>query len=608
MNLIAIILSTCILLGGSIPRQTDTLDYSVLTTENHPRLLFNDEDFSSIKSGSVSSPIFLNIHDQILSMADSFIGAPELERIKLGKRLLHISRAALERMTFCAYAYKTTGEEKYLRQAEHDMITVCNFQDWNPSHFLDVGEMAAGVSLAYDWLYNELSDETKELVRTKIEELAFHPAMNDKKIFFYKSANNWNQVCNAGLICAALAIYEDNPNAQKIIERGVATNRRAMEAMYSPDGNYPEGYSYWSYGTTYQALMNTALETVLGTDFGLSDTPGFKDTGKFMYFLETNTRECFNYYDSTPSSTPALGIWYFAYKYGDLSNLYIEKSRIDSYSRAAEKRLLTLTAYYAYRLNLDSLDKISKPKEKIYSGDGINPVVLIHDNWEMDETDKFLGIKGGKAHTSHAHMDAGSFVYDAYGIRWADDMLRPGYGEIEEMGIDLWNMNDGSERWELTQYNNMNHNTLTVNGKYHKVNGMGAITKVIESSRRKGAVIDITAPLDEVKSAVRTIYMKGDDLIITDEIEAKDDLDAEIRWTMVTKTAPEAEEKNIVLTAKTGKKMYMKKSSATGHKPEWWTKENVAQGYNCSYNEAGYNVLIKAGTKARITIRLTPNE
>ena len=27
--------------------------------------------------------------------------------------------------------------------------------------------------------------------------------------------------------------------------------------------------------------------------------------------------------------------------------------------------------------------------------------------------DEYLGIKGGKAGSSHGHMDAGSFVYDA---------------------------------------------------------------------------------------------------------------------------------------------------------------------------------------------------
>lgn len=46
-------------------------------------------------------------------------------------------------------------------------------------------------------------------------------------------------------------------------------------SIYAPDGAYSEGYSYWAYGTTYNVLLIEALKAVKGTDFGLSQMPGF---------------------------------------------------------------------------------------------------------------------------------------------------------------------------------------------------------------------------------------------------------------------------------------------------------------------------------------------
>lgn len=595
------------------PEDTDP-DWTRLTAAAHPRVVFTDADFAAIKSGANSNEVLKEIHNSIISKADATVGAKDLVKVLSGKRMLDVSRNAEERILACAYAYKTTGETKFLTQAERDIRTVCQFDGWNAkSHFLDVGEMAAGVGLGYDWLYSDLSAETKELARKALNDFAFTPAENKEwNLNFYDAKSNWNQVCNGGLVCAALAVYEDNPiTAKDIIKKAIESNKPAMEAMYSPDGNYPEGYSYWCYGTLYEALMLTAMETSTGTDTGLSATDGFSKTGRYMLYMEGPLNMCFNYSDCAPSSIPCLAQWYFAYKFKDLSLLYLEKSRLSKYGSASESRLLPLVAYYASKLSVTSLSDIPAPEESIFKGEGVTPVVLIHDNWKHDISDKFLGIKAGKASTSHAHQDAGSFVYDAFGVRWSADLGLQSYGTLEPY-INLWDMNDGSERWTAFRYNNFNHSTLTVNGAYHKVAGAATINGLINSGGQKGAVVDITAPLaDEVESAVRTIYMEGDDLVVKDEIKARSDKAANVRWTMVTRAKPTIEYGNITL-AGTGKTLYLKASSLTG-KPtlKIFDMNSTLKPYdqaNPGYYECGYEQTVKAGATAVITVRLTPNE
>ena len=63
-------------------------------------------------------------------------------------------------------------------------------------------------------------------------------------------------------------------------------------------------------------------------------------------------------------------------------------------------------------------------------------------------------------------MDAGSFVFDALGVRWVQDLGMQEYYSLEKENVDLWNMSQNGQRWNVFRYNNLAHNTLTVNGKY----------------------------------------------------------------------------------------------------------------------------------------------
>ena len=85
-----------------------------------------------------------------------------------------------------------------------------------------------------------------------------------------------------------------------MIEKALESNKPALEVMYSPDGNYPEGSSYWCYGTLYQVLMLAALNSTLGTNNGLSDTPGFSKTAEYMLYMTGLNSKFFNYSSVLP--------------------------------------------------------------------------------------------------------------------------------------------------------------------------------------------------------------------------------------------------------------------------------------------------------------------
>ena len=137
-----------------------------LTAGNHPRLLMDSSDFETLKAQlAVADPTSLlaRMHTECMVVADAWgMSDSELafELDASGKRILTVAREALQRIFTCAYAYRITGDTKYLEHAERDINTVCDFESWNAKrHFLDVAELSVAVGLGYDWLYHELKPE-----------------------------------------------------------------------------------------------------------------------------------------------------------------------------------------------------------------------------------------------------------------------------------------------------------------------------------------------------------------------------------------------------------------------------------------------------------------
>ena len=135
------------------PEWIDAHLYSV-----HPRLILTPEmEFRIWEKLDSGDTLVANGARLLLNQAESMLDLEPLVRQMQGKRLLGVSREAIRRLSTLALAYRFEKDERYLARLEQDLAAVCSFTDWNPSHFLDVAEMAAGVALALDWAGEWLS-------------------------------------------------------------------------------------------------------------------------------------------------------------------------------------------------------------------------------------------------------------------------------------------------------------------------------------------------------------------------------------------------------------------------------------------------------------------
>lgn len=568
--------------GTQKPESSALFDYSQMG--QHPRLLLRMDDFARMQSAIASDSRLATVHQHINDRAEHLLSQEPLAYQKVGKRLLNVSRAALERILFMSYMYRMTGEEMYLAKAESTLNEVSSFADWNQKeHYLDVAEMAFGVAIGLDWLYDELQQSTKDNAKRALKAYAFDTYMTEDGDVFRRSMSNWNQVCTAGLISAAIACYEDDPSAMaEIIETLVQSNKTHGMTMYNTDGNYSEGYTYWAYGTTYQVITMAALENIFGHDGGLKQSSaGFARTGMWIMFMEGPSGQCFNFSDSNAPVYPRLPLWYISSFYKDASLLYKEVSKLEdgSYGKSFdERRFLPLVQVFADASLLKR--NLYAPVQKVWFGGETvetHPTVLVHTDMSDPSKDYFLAMKGGRASTSHAHMDGGSFIFDAFGMRWAMDLGLQKYNDLEEYGIDLWNFGKNSTRWNVFRLNNLSHNVVTIDGNiYHNEGGafldkkyytekpgaLGGRCTCYAANRYVSPDNDIVNPL--TRTAELVARGEGYDLVVTDALTAASGKAPEVRWAMATPAVAEIVSDQCIKLSQGGKVLYLTNSEASG--------------------------------------------
>ncbi len=132
--------------------EVTTASSGILKTldKNHPRLMLKDKDLKRLKELYAKDEVLQKCLRDVLKDADDCAEKRMLTYRKIGPRLLHISRECLHRIYALGLAYRWTGEQKYAEKAVENLLTVCAFKDWNPSHFLDTAEMSHAVGLGYD--------------------------------------------------------------------------------------------------------------------------------------------------------------------------------------------------------------------------------------------------------------------------------------------------------------------------------------------------------------------------------------------------------------------------------------------------------------------------
>ena len=498
--------------------------------KTHPRMILTPSIVRKLRKDVRTNPLVRNYYEAIKLNAAKIQEKPLIKRIITGLRMLSVSRDMLYRINILGIVYNIEKDPKILNRINDELLAVCNFSDWHPSHYLDVAEMSMAVALALDWTYNDLPALTKEKVIDALIEKGIKSSYKDS-MWWINSSNNWNQVCNGGMVAASIAIAEKNP------ELAVKTLRRSFNGIpyalkqYMPDGIYPEGATYWGYGTGFSCLTSSLLNTSIGTDFGIATYPSFIESAIFRKICVAPSGGYFNFSDcgDKEGKNGDIVLSWFALQTGNSAFLEKEKFFRDPKSMGVLSRLSGAGLVWLSQYK----EKESQPLPLLWKGNGPNPVVFFRGG-EKDPYNYYFGGKGGRASVNHGNMDAGSFVFELNGVRWVVDPGTQGYNELEQAGLNLWSMSQNSQRWTLMTKNNFGHSNLTVDNALFNVNGFAPIIKY-QTGDQPEAIINMNEIYKgHLQSAKRKFTKDTDHSIVIEDNIVTTDSTRLLTWAIMT--------------------------------------------------------------------------
>jgi hypothetical protein len=456
--------------------------------------------------------------------------------------MLRPAREGLSRVMALGVAARLTQDGRYRDRALAEMRAAAVLPDWNPSHFLDTAELTLALALGYDWLFADISPEDRKLFETAIIEKglkASFPATGPAP-GWVNANNNWTQVCHAGLVAGAIAIGPENPElSARVLDRALANLPGSAEFAYAPHGSYPEGPSYWTYGTTYHVILADLLGHAFGSALGTDAYPGFLETAYYPDQMTSPSGRLFNYADGEESRGFAPVLFWFARRLQDGSVCRYEVKhlseglpRIKAGGDEQAARFLPLALlWWDPTLAAGAVGgPVTAPLS--WNGGGKTPVSVHRSAWS-DSRALFVGIKGGPINASHAHMDLGSFVLEAGGVRWAVDPGWQDYSPLEARGLDLWAYGQNADRWRVFRLGSEAHNILRFNGRPLDVTANAPIVEFTDKAADRHTTVDLSSAYPGLASEVRrTVRIEGDKRVIIEDSwhAATEPLDVAWQW------------------------------------------------------------------------------
>lgn len=497
------------------------------TSGEHPRLLIRKDEIPALRQKVQSNDALKEALARCLTKCEAHIAAEPYEYKLVGIRLIQACQDVTARIRDLAVANLVTGDKKYLDRIWKEVQNVLTWQDLNHvRHYLDTGEIAPGLALAYDMLYDYLKESERQYFRDEMERLFFdiavgmytgtspYQAHDTRQI-----SSNWGAVIGGGQLMCALAFIDSEPEESVFTQKCKFLAENALQAceipfgMLYPDGAIAEGQGYWTF---YIESLGQATESILnmcGNDYGLLDSPGYKEAANFPLYVQSQ-----NGYYCYSSSGHTTGVGYHcscseAYLISRFYNNPEQMEALKAFNDSINSKMGSMSILW-YEPSDIEVDVSSYPLDNVFNG---MQLATLKAAWG-DDSAAFLSTIGGELHPSNAHWHAGSFIYEDDGNRWFHDPGSENY--------DLPGGTHGMDGATLYMKRAEGHNCIVINPTAEdpgQVTWEYAPIIKMESKPKAGLVV---YDLDSVYSHQAKSYKRGfyfgdnrNSLVVQDELE-----------------------------------------------------------------------------------------
>ncbi len=502
------------------PEQALSENSFVNNLKKHPRVFVHDWDV--IREKTDADVMTRKWYANLKSSADSALRtSPTAYKINSRGNVLESARSARNRIMALAFVYKITEDSKYLDRAYEEMLIYGEWPDWSGFvSTLVTAEILQGYAYCYDWLHDDLTAEQRQSIidivhKHALPDFIYGLEGQHSNTSFTKTSINWNPVCNATLIAWALAAADETPLVSEyLLEKAPPFIRNALPP-YAPQGGYPEGVSYWDYGTTFLIFATDFLENAFVDGFELPENyiywkaPGIADTPDFGIYYDGPAGR-FNYGDCSKGHTNSVIMYWAANRFNKPHYAWWQNNRqtgtgsyLGGYDAVAA--LCWYDADNAYNVpGAFALDKFYTSDNSVNGG-------AMRSSWD-ESTALFGAIQGGNNKANHQHLSLGTYVIDFMGKRFVRQLDGYDYALKVPKAQTYYKRDESS-------------NCLVINPSATASQNSNAVARTIKSGTSDNTafiVLDTTETYAAYKSAKRGMMMTDDRsrIIVQDEVVA----------------------------------------------------------------------------------------
>ncbi|MBP3413140.1 MAG: heparinase II/III family protein [Oscillospiraceae bacterium] len=433
----------------------------------HPRLYADEDRFTELKKTICKDPYMEKWYNDVYKyygeqhLTDTLIWVRTAEQQASGGKKFNDLFDGIGRIANAAFLYRLSGEVRFAQCALKDMMMLAAQSNWD-YNFLEMAQISYAMGLGYDWLYDYMTADQRSTICNAIYQKAIQAyyTLPSDQIYWKTGSNNLNSWAYGGLTIGALAIFDSYPDACAAFLSEMVTNIQNSMRIYAPCGSYPEGPDYSVSGLSFTVYTLEACNSVLGTDFGLSEIYGFRESGEYLPAINGYTAS-FNYGDGGVYQHNTATLFWYANRFRkpELALWQRSKQTHDVYTHDAFFALL----WYDPQL-LEGYSTTQAQKDYLLRDDVNYQSVATFRSDANSQQQIYAAIKSGYIRSSHhTDTDIGTFVMDAMGVRWFCDLGSEDYSILNNSASGYWDWTEGANRWKHYRKRTEGQNTLVIN-------------------------------------------------------------------------------------------------------------------------------------------------
>ena len=383
----------------------------------HPFVLFSAADIPVLTARN-SDPLSKQMWDSIIRRADSLVDRDPVTEERSDQPWPRMGQE-LSPIDALAFAYALTHNRAYAAAAAARLETLAD-EDWwygKKAEMLNTSAAVNTMGLAYDWLYDALTDAQRAKVRAAIVEHGIKAVLTaaEKGDWWTKWYHcNWGAVIFSEVGVAGLALLDEDPSASDLVR---LCERKIWHYTHSldPDGSWGEGVTYGAYAWANAITCADALRRVTGEN--LFDNPRLAKLPMWFIALMDPSGANFvpfsNCWNGSVSS-PAGVLFRLAREYRDGHAQFVAR-------RVIGRRGGDTLAFLSYDPTVEPKPLSDLPVDTVFRD--LNWGFLRSSREDPNGT--LFGFKGGHKEWDHSQHDTNSFVLYAYGKPLLIDLFYP---------------------------------------------------------------------------------------------------------------------------------------------------------------------------------------